>query len=201
MTRPPIAALKTSILLLLAASVLSAAGIFWSHQQDAEARADLLGQQAALSAAHARQQQGQTEARLIAQHLDAYHALIARGFIGEENRLAWIEAVHLANQDARLYGLTYTLSPRTAAPAALAGGLPLKQTRMVLKMPLLVETDLPRFLDALRARAPGLFRVSSCRLARLSDAPPQPVNRPELDAECELLWFTVATDTDAGAMR
>ncbi len=194
MTRPPIAALKTSILLLLAASVLSAVGIFWSHQQDADARAELQGQQVALRAAHARQQQGQTEARLIAQHLDAYQALIARGFIGEENRLAWIEAVHLANQDARLYGLTYTLSPRTAAPAALAGGLPLKQTRMVLKMPVLVETDLPRFLDSLRVRAPGLFRVSSCRLARLSDAPPQPVNRPELDAECELLWFTVALD-------
>jgi hypothetical protein len=195
MTRPPIAALKTSILLLLAASVLSAVGIFWSNQQDTEAHADLQLQQTALNAAHARQQQGQTEARLIAQHLDAYHALIARGFVGEENRLAWIEAVHLANQDARLYGLTYTLSPRTAAPATLAGGLPLKQTRMEVKMPLLVETDLPRFLDALRARAPGLVRVSSCRLARLTDAPPQPVNRPELDAECELLWFTVAADT------
>jgi len=195
MTRPPFASLKTSILLLLAASVLSAAGIFWSHQQDTAARADLQRQQAALNAAHARQAQGRTEERLIAQHLDAYHALIARGFIGEENRLAWIEAVHLANQDARLYGLTYTLSPRAAAPAALAGGLPLKQTRMVLKMPLLVETDLPRFLDALRARAPGLFRVSNCRLARITDAPPQPVNRPELDVECELLWFTVANDT------
>jgi hypothetical protein len=138
MTRPPIAALKTSILLLLAASALSAAGIFWSHQQDTEARADLQRQQAALSAAHARQQQGRTEERLIAQHLDAYHALIARGFVGEENRLAWIEAVHLANQDARLYGLTYTLSPRTASQAALAGGRPRKQTRMGVKLPFLV---------------------------------------------------------------
>ena len=195
MTRPPIASLKTSILLLLAASVLSAVGIFWSNQQDTEARANLQRQQTALSAAHARQQQDQTEARLIAQHLDAYHALIARGFVGEENRLAWIEAVHLANQDARLYGLTYSLSPRTAAPADLASGLPLKQTRMTVKMALLVETDLPRFIAALRARAPGLFRVSSCRLTRITDAPPQPVNRPELDAECELLWFTVTADT------
>lgn len=194
MTRPPFASLKTSTLQLLATLLLSAAGIFWSHQQDTAARADLQRQQAALNAAHARQQQGRTEERLIAQHLDAYHALVARGFVGEENRLAWIEAVHLANQDARLYGLTYTLSPRAAAPAALAGGLPLKQTRMLVKMPLLVETDLPRFLDALRERAPGLFRVSNCRLARITDAPPQPVNRPELDAECELLWFTVAAD-------
>jgi len=194
MIRPPLATLKTSLLLLLAAVALSAAGIFWSHKQDTEARAAVQLQQAALNAAHANQQQGQTEARLIAQHLDAYQALIARGFVGEENRLAWIEAVQLANQDARLYGLTYTLSPRAAAPATLSSGLPLKQTRMVVKMPLLVETDLPRFIDALRARAPGLFRVSSCSLARLTDAPPQPVNRPELDAECELLWFTVAAD-------
>ncbi|MHB1213435.1 MAG: hypothetical protein ACYCY9_00465 [Thiobacillus sp.] len=194
MTLPPFASLKTATLLLLAAMLLSAAGIFWSHTQRTEAQADVQQQRAALNAAHARQQQGQTEARLIAQHLDAYHALIARGFVGEENRLAWIESVQLANQDAHLYGLTYTLSPRTAAPAPLAGGLPLKQTRMVVKMPVLVETDLPRFLDALRARTSGIVRVDRCRLVHLTDAPPQPVNRPELGAECELLWFTVAAD-------
>jgi hypothetical protein len=194
MIRPPIASLRTPILLLLVAASVSAAGVFWSHRQDTEARAALQREQTALNAARAREQKGQREAHLIAQHLDAYQAMVARGFVGEESRLAWIEAVHLANQDARLYGLTYSLSPRAAAPASLAGGLPLKQSRMVLKMPLLMETDLPRFLDALHARAPGLFRVSRCRLARTTDAPPQPVNRPELDAECELLWFTVTAD-------
>lgn len=194
MIRPPIASLRTPVLLLVVVAAASAAGMFWSHQQQAEARAALQHEQTALNAARARAQQGQQEARLIAQHLDAYHALIARGFVGEESRLAWIEAVHLANQGARLYGVTYTLSPRTAAPPGLAGGLPLKQTRMTLKMPLLVETDLPRFLDALRARAPGLFRVDRCQLTRITDTPPQPVSHPGLDAECELLWFTVAAD-------
>jgi hypothetical protein len=192
MIRPPIASLRTPVLLLAVVTAVSAAGAFWSHQQNAEARAALQREQTALNAARARAQQGQREARLIEQHLNAYHDLAKRGFVGEENRLAWIEAAHLANQDARLYGLTYTLSPRTAAPDGLARGLPLKQTRMALKMPLLVETDLRRFLDALRARAPGLFRVDRCRLSRITDTPPQPVNRPELDAECELLWFTVA---------
>jgi hypothetical protein len=194
MIRPPVAPLKTPIVLLLIAVSMSAAGIFWSYKQNAEARAALQNAQTALNVAHAREHHGQSEARQIAQHFEAYRAMIARGFVGEENRLAWIEAVHLANQDARLYGLTYTLAPRAAAAASLAGGLPLKQSRMVLKMPLLVETDLPRFLDALRGRAPGLFRVSRCRLSRVSDEPPQPVNRPELDAECELLWFTVTAD-------
>jgi len=194
MTRPPIASLKTSILLLLAAVSLSAAGIFWSHLHQSEARAELQRQQTLLNASRARQQQGRTDARLIDQHLNAYRVLIARGFIGEENRLAWIEAAQLANRDARLYGLTYTLSPRSAAPPELASGLPLKQTSMVVKMPLLVETDLPFFLDALHLRAPGLFRTGQCRLSRLADAAPQAINRPELDAECELLWYTVAAD-------
>lgn len=195
MTRPPFASIKTSIALLLVAATLSAVGIVWSSMQRSEARAELQRQQAALDAMHARQAQGEAEARMIEQHLDAYHALIARGFVGEENRLAWIEAAQLANRDARLYGLTYTLSPRSVAPAALAGGLPLKQTRMVLKMPLLVETDLPRYLDALRARSAGLFRVDHCRLTRGSETAPQLLNRPELDAECELLWYTVMADT------
>jgi Flp pilus assembly protein TadB len=195
MTRPPIVSLKTALLMLLAALAFAVSGVWWSHQQDADARATLQIQQSALDAARARQQQGQTEARLIAQHLDAYRTLAARGFVGTENRLAWIEAVQLANRDVQLYGLTYTLSPRTAAPASLADGLPLQQTRMAIKMPLLVETDLPRFLDAVRTRAPGIFRVERCELSRATDDVPQPVNRPELDAECELLWFTVAPAT------
>lgn len=195
MTAPPVAVLKTAIALLLAAIALAAAGIAWSQRELADAESAVAAGQATLAAARSRQQQGQSEARLIEQHLEAYRRLAARGFVGTENRLAWIEAVQLANRDVRLYGLTYTLSPRAAAPAELAGGLPLMQTRMTLKMPLLVETDLPRFIDAVRARAPGIFRVERCELRRPVDTPPQPINRPELDATCDLLWFTVAADT------
>lgn len=193
MTPPPLASLKGPILLLLTALLLSAFGIFWSRGQNTEAEAVLQSRQAALNAARARQQQSQTEARLIEQHLEAYQALAARGFVGEENRLAWIEAVQLANRASGLYGLSYTLSPRSAGPAAVAGGLPLHQTRMVVKMPILVESDLPRFLAALGERAPGLFRVDSCRISRASDGGPQPGDDPALDTECQLLWFTVAT--------
>ncbi len=193
MMRPPIASLKTALALLLAALLLSAAGLLWSRGEAQTAQQALDTQQATLRAAQGRQQQGESEARLIRQHLDAYQSLAARGFIGAENRLAWIEAVQLANRDARLYGLTYTLSPRAAATADLSGGLPLQQTRMTVKLPLLVETDLPRFLAAVRARAPGIFRVASCQVQRVSDVRTQALDRPELDAECELLWFTIAT--------
>lgn len=197
MIRPAIASLKTPILLLSAAVVLATIGIVWSHDRNAEARTALQQQQTTLNAARARARQSERDARLIAQHADAYRTLAARGFVGGENRLAWIEAIQLANRDARLYGLNYTLSPRADAPPDLAGSLPLKQTRMSIKMPLLVETDLPRFLDALRARTPGVFRVTRCRMVRLADLPPQLIDVPELEAECELVWFTLSADREA----
>ncbi|MCA1926400.1 MAG: hypothetical protein LDL16_09010 [Thiobacillus sp.] len=193
MTLPPLSALRAPLILLLTVSIAAVAGVVWSLQQDARARASVESQRAALAAAQARQRQGQHDARMIDAHIDAYRALVARGFIGEENRLAWIEAVQLANRESGLYGLTYTLSPRAAAPAALAAGLPLQLTRMTVKMPLLVETDLPRFLDALRARTPGVVRVERCTLTRLLDTGEALSPDPALEAECELTWHTLTT--------
>lgn len=191
MTHPPFTALKTPLALLLAALVFAVAGIIWSTRLAADAQRELHAQQVALKSAQAQLQRGKTEQQLISGHLPAYQAWAARGFVGAENRLAWLEAAQTANRSSGLYGLDYALAPRTPAPTALAGGLPLGMTAMTLKLPLLVETDLPRFLDALHARSNGLFRVHHCQLTRLGDAPPQAVDRPELDAECELHWFTV----------
>ena len=196
MTRPPFAVLKLPLLLLLAVLLLAAGGILWGQRQAKEADTALQRQQIALNQArqqldHSRQQQ-----HLIGTHQDDYQALVARGFVGAEDRLAWIEAVQLANRDAGLYGLNYRLMPRTASPSALAQGLPLGQTSMTLTLPLLVETDLARFLAALKARAPGVYRVQGCSLSRLTGAQAfEAANRPQLQAECELLWFTVAPAT------
>jgi hypothetical protein len=191
MTRPPFAVLKLPLLLLLAALLLAAGGLLWGQRQAKEAAEALQQQQTALN--HARQQldRSRQQQQIIATHLADYRALAARGFVGAEDRLAWIEAVQLANRDAGLYGLNYRLTPRTASPPALSQGLPLGQTSMTLTLPLLVETDLARFLAALKARAPGVVRVQGCRLS-LDAAAFEAVNRPHLQAECELQWFTVA---------
>ncbi|WP_324780395.1 hypothetical protein [Thiobacillus sedimenti] len=193
MTRPPFAVLKLPLLLLLAALVLAGAGTLWGLSQATRARAELLQQQTAVNQARQQLDRSRQQQQIIASHLADYRALAAHGFVGEEDRLAWIEAVQLANRDAGLYGLTYRLTPRTPAPAVLAQGLPLGQTRMTLTLPLLVETDLLRFLEALKARAPGMVRVQGCQLSRLDAATADDASRPHLRAQCDLLWFTVAT--------
>ena len=193
MTHPPFAVLKLPLLLLLAALLLAAGGLLWGQREAKEAETALQHQQTALNQARQQLDRSRQQQQLIATHLGDYRALVARGFVGAEDRLAWIEAVQLANRDAGLYGLNYRLMPRTASPSTLAQNLPLGQTRMVLTLPLLVETDLTRFLDALRTRAPGVVRLQGCRLSRPDNAQFEAVNHPNLQAECDLLWFTVAT--------
>src|SRR5512139_15383 len=193
MTHPPFAVLKLPLLLVLAALLLAGGGIWWGRSQSENSASALQQQQTALNQARQQLDRSRQQQQFISTHLAAYQALVARGFVGKEDRLAWIEAVQLANRDAGLYGLDYRLMPRTASLPTLAQGLPLGQTSMTLTLPLLVETDLTRFLDALRARAPGVYRVQGCRLSRQDNAPFEAVNRPHLQAECELLWFTLAT--------
>lgn len=192
MNRPPLAVLKLSLLLLLIALLLAVAGVMWSRALAHEADAALQQQRSALNGANQTLEQSRQQQQLIATHLTAYQALAARGFVGPEDRLAWVEAAQLASRDAGLYGLDYRLTPRTASPPALTQSLPLGHTAMILTLPILVETDLARYLAALKARAPGVYRIQGCRLSRPGNAPFQAINQPQLQAECELLWFTVA---------
>ena len=194
MNHPPFAVLKIPLLLLAAALLLAGGGILWGHSLDTRAEEAMRQQRSALNQARQQLDRSRQQRLLIAAHLADYQALVSRGFVGREDRLAWIEAVQLANREAGLYGVGYRLLPRTPALPTLAQGLPLGQTSMTLTLPLLVETDLPRFLGALQARAPGMHRVQGCRLSRLDEAPFEAANHPHLQAECELLWYTVAAN-------
>lgn len=191
MSAIPWAALKSSSVILLVVMLITGTGVWWSANTLKQAEAARTQQNQASDAARQKLQRSNTEKQLIEQYRDAYQALIARGFIGAENRLAWLEAVQQANRDAHLYGLDYSLEPRSMA--SLPGmGVPLGQTVMRIRMPMLVEDDLAHFLSALQQRSTSVFRVRSCQIAHAGDSAPQAINKPELETECELLWFTIA---------
>lgn len=189
-------AIKVPLLLLLAVALFTGAGVWWSSSKLSEAEAARTQQTQANRAAREKLQRSDNEKKLIQQYQGAYQALIARGFIGAETRLAWLEAVQQANRDAQLYGFDYSLEPRALVTAPLRPGqanpsVALGQTVMRIKMPILVEDDLTHFLNALQQRTQSIFRVRMCQISRSTEAMPQALNRPELEVECELLWFTV----------
>jgi hypothetical protein len=199
MKHPPVSVLKLSLPPLLLALLLAAGGVWWSRGQAQDAAQLLQRQQHALDDARQQLDRARQQQQLVAAYLAEYRTLAARGFIGPEHRLAWIEAAQFANRDAGLYGLDYRLTPRTPAPPGLAQGLPLGHTAMTLTLPLLVETDLARFLGALKARAPGVVRVQGCALSRQTQVPFEAIDSPQLQAECEVLWFTVADHSGGDA--
>lgn len=194
---PPLAVIRLSLVLVIGALAAAIVGAIWSWNQAQAGHAELDRAHDALADARRQLDQSHEQKHLVVTHREAFETLRKRGFIGDENRLAWIEAAQHANRDAGLYGLDYRLTPRTPAPPELAHGLPLGQTRMTLTFPVLVETDLPRFLTALRQRAPGVFTVQSCRLSSSARSAFLPVNQPRMQAECDLLWFTVAQTAGA----
>lgn len=190
-------AIKVPLLVLLIAVLLAGAGVWWSSSQLEQAETARKQQTQANQAAREKLQRSDTEKQLIQHYQGAYRALSARGFIGAENRLAWLESVQQANRDAQLYGLDYSLDPREVVPAPLSSAqtpssVSLRQTVMRIKMPILVEDDLTHFLDALQQRTQSIFRVRMCQISHAATVAPQVRNRPELEVECELLWFTVA---------
>ena len=86
-------AIKIPLLLLLAALLLGATGVWWSSGKFIEAQTASEQQTQARQAARQKLQRSNLEKQLIQQYRGAYQALIARGFIGAENRLVWLEAV------------------------------------------------------------------------------------------------------------
>ncbi len=183
--RLPLAALGLSLLLAALAAVWSLQRLNLAQRRDAAAQAqlgrsrDLLERQAGAL-------------KLARDYLPIWRAWQARGLMGGYGRLDWLQAAQNADKAAGLYGFSYEVEPPKPAPDALAAGLGLAQTVMKLKLPLLVESDLDRFLSALQAQPVGLVRVRSCSLTRTGPLPPPPLNRPGLMADCELVWYTIS---------
>lgn len=167
---------------------------------------------AGLMAESARQAEGELKAAVAAQReitdkvshireeelwwresISRFRQLSARGILGRERPLDWVEELQILGQEHPLIGLEYELGPPHALPDddAPASGYQTLSSPMKLRMRLRHEGELLDFLDALRDRASALLRVRRCVLERsqapaLDQAPPT-----RLAADCELEWITL----------
>lgn len=188
-------ALSGSFIFLVASVCIAILLWAFSSSQANRSRVEKEKIEFVLDAARARLLKTGSERHVIEDNLDTWQRLEKRGFASDSQRLAWLEAITNANRQNQLYGLDYTLSPAAITPPEVARGLPLKQTTMHIRMPLLVEQDLTRFLDGLKSHPAGLMRAKSCTLELTGTLPPAMVNKPGLEAECELLWYTLEPAT------
>jgi hypothetical protein len=193
MTQTDLLALRTPLLALLAVAVAGASMVYYSERLEMTARRQLAQQQAQLKDARTRLQKSGDEREIIIRYLDRYRQMERLGYIGEEQRINWLDGLRLANRQADLFGVDYqigTQRPYVYAADYSPGQLALHQSVMRLRFRLLHEEDLLRFFNALARQGTGLFTIDQCMLRRINTGG---VIRyqPNVTAECDLSWITV----------
>ena len=187
------------LLALLAVIAAAVAAIKFTDDQARDARTRLTAQQTQLREAQTRMQKSGSEKELIARYLPDYSKLAALGFVGEERRINWLDALRNANQKGAMFGINYDISVQQAYPhaAALAPGQPgqmsVMQSVMKLRFPMLHEEDLPKFLEYLAEQNAGVSIVDQCTVRRGANATGaiQATRfQPNMAAECQLAWLT-----------
>lgn len=176
---------------LLGAALLVGAASWHAAQQAGE-----LAQAARVrAAASSRFQNVESEKQDIAIYQPRFVELQAGGLIGDENRLAWIEAIKAIQGNRKLISASYEIEPQQAlvlaSPMAL-GDYQLRGSRMRVELGLVHELDLFHFIDDLRGA--GRFTVQDCKMKR-TDAPAESVGVARLNANCTLVFLTLAKGT------
>jgi hypothetical protein len=192
-------ALRNPLLLLVIVLLLGASAIYYSDRLKGAAQQQLTRQQTQLKDARVRLQKSGDEKDIIVRYLDGFRQLERAGFIGEEQRINWLDGLRIANQQADLFGVDYQIN--TQKPYAFAGNLnagpiALNQSVMKLKFRLLHEDDLMRFFNALARQGGGFFTIDQCFLQRIDN---RGVIRyqPNVTADCELSWITAKVGASA----
>lgn len=135
------------------------------------------------------------EEQELRQKIARFNDLSARGVIGAEQRLEWVEQIRRIRNARRLLDIQYEIAPQRVLDAAqlpgASGKFDFLASTMTLKMELLHEGDLLGFLADLRAALAAHVRVASCSVAR---APAGRGDRPvgaRLQADCTIDLVTL----------
>lgn len=192
-------ALKNPLLVLLAVLLIGAAAVYYSERMMVASRQQLTQQQVQLREARTRLQKSGDEKDVIVQYLERYRQMERIGFVGEEQRINWLDGLRLANQQADLFGVDYQIGVQRPYPYAAEfnpGQLALNQSVMRLRFRLLHEEDLARFFVTLARQGAGLFTIDQCALRRI-DTGGVIRYQPNVTAECDLSWITVKVAANA----
>jgi hypothetical protein len=188
-------------LLVLAGVLIATVGAVKLTKDKAEAaQQKLSAQQTQLRDAQTRVQKSGAEKELIIRYLPGYRQLAAAGFVGEERRINWLDALRVVNRTGDLFGVDYDISPRRPYPLATTltpGQLNVMQSMMKLRFQMLHEEDLPRFFELLSKQNAGLFMVDQCTVRRSATTSSLRF-QPYLAAECQLSWITAQPTEPTG---
>ena len=134
------------------------------------------------------------EEREIKANLQQYQALAARGMVGAEQRLDWIDAVTAIKNERRLFNIKYSIEPQEELDypgLKLEGNVKFLVSRVKMELLLLHEEDLLNFIDDLGRRGKPYLSVRSCDMQRESRSGGTTL-APRLSANCVFDLITIS---------
>jgi len=134
------------------------------------------------------------EEREIKANLQEYQALAARGIVGDENRLDWVDTVTAIKNERRLFNITYSIEPQKELdyPGFGAGvGVKFMASHVKMNIQLLHEEDLLNFIGELAQRGKSYLSVRSCDVQR-EDRSGGLTLSPRLQANCAFDLITIS---------
>ena len=139
------------------------------------------------------------EEREIKANLQQYQALEARGMIGAENRLDWVDTVTAIKNERRLFNISYSIEPQKDLdyPGFGTGvGVKFMASHVKMDIQLLHEEDLLNFIGDLARRGKPYLSVRSCDVRR-EDRGNGTALAPRLRADCTFDLITISHDKPA----
>ena len=190
--------LRIPLIIFTIVLALSVASVIFTRSQLKQTNTALENQQRNFSLAQTRFRKSGEERDIIIRHLPAYRTLEQQGFIGVEQRINWLDAIRLTNQEMKMFGAEYQIGaqqPYPPAPELDTGTFQLHQSTMKLSFKLLHEGDLMRFFDNLTQLKAAFFTLDECTLQRLANNPVTLHFQPSIQATCQLNWITITPNT------
>jgi hypothetical protein len=186
------AKIRGGLLATILAIALGTACVLLSVQQTKSAKLANSTATAADTEFEKKLRQVRNEEDEIRQKSALFSNLQARGVIGEEQRLDWVELLRDIRDKRRLIDLQFEISAQRSLDSKPDNSFSFYTSTMKLQLKLLHEEDLTRFLDDLRSQAKALIQTKSCNVSRLHHVTGERSNNlAQLHADCQIDWITV----------
>ncbi len=185
------ASIELAICFAISAVLIGASEFLLANQKAKQSQ-----QQSTRNEAQNKLSEAETEKREVQDFQPKYEQLVMRGFVGEEKRLDWVDAMKQSQEKHKLLAISYEIFPQLPVQMenpAQTGQLELRSSKMSISMNLLHEMDLFNFMQDLKSK--GFYSPQSC-IIKSTEA--TEVLTPHLTAECKLAWLTLGPRPIAG---
>lgn len=152
------------------------------------------GSQAGLGGMKTKYEEAIHQLKLVDEYYAGYKELEKQGFVGNENRLVWVEALNSIAQLKKVTAIDYDIKPMKSYKPDYELGASLflvNSSEMVLRMKLLHEHDLLYLFDELGRRTKSIFDIKKCNISRHNKKLKYNIDAVNITVECTLNWFTI----------